>query len=37
VQISPYDLPEDVPPAPVGSLKLTAEELQLHNSLGDSL
>ena len=37
VQISPYDLPEDVPPAPVGALKLTAEELQLHNSLGDSL
>jgi hypothetical protein len=37
VQISPYDLPEEVPPAAVGSLKLTSRELELHNSLGDSL
>jgi hypothetical protein len=37
VQISPYDLPEDVPPAARGTLRLTSEELELHNSLGDSL
>lgn len=37
VQISPYDLPEEVPPAPPGSLKLTREELALHNTFGESL
>jgi hypothetical protein len=37
VQISPYDLPEEVPPAASGSLKLTRAELELHNTFGDSL
>ncbi|HRE83049.1 MAG TPA: hypothetical protein PLN52_18535 [Opitutaceae bacterium] len=37
VQIAPYDLPEDVPPAKPGTLKLTARELNLHNTFGDSL
>lgn len=37
VQIAPYDLPEEVPPAPPGSLKLTPEEQKLHNTFGDSL
>lgn len=38
VQIAPYDLPEEVPPAPRGSLgKFTTDELRLHNSFGDSL
>jgi hypothetical protein len=37
VQISPYELPEEVPPAPRGSLgKFTAEELRLHNSFGQT-
>lgn len=38
VQIAPYDLPEEVPPAPRGALgKLTREELKLHNTFGESL
>lgn len=38
VQIAPYDLPEDVPPAPRGSLgKFTKEELAMHNSFGETL
>jgi len=37
VQISPYDLPEEVMPAASGMLKLTSEELELHNSFGESL
>ena len=37
VQIVPYDLPEAVPPAARGELKLTARELELHNTFGDSL
>lgn len=37
VQIAPYDLPEEVPPAPPGSLKLSREELRLHNTFGESL
>ena len=38
VQIAPYDLPEEVPPAPRGSLgKFTSAELQLVNTFGDSL
>lgn len=37
VQIVPYDLPEEVPPAKPGTLKLTARELNLHNTFGDSL
>lgn len=37
VQIVPYDLPEEVPPAKPGALKLTTRELNLHNTFGDSL
>lgn len=37
VQIAPYDLPEEVPPAPAGSLKLSQAELKLHNTFGESL
>ncbi len=37
IQIAPYDLPVEVPPAPPGSLNLTAEELKLHNTFGESL
>ena len=36
VQIAPYDLPE-VPPAPPATLKLTRDELKLHNTFGDAL
>ena len=38
VQIVPYDLPEEVPPAPPGSLgKFTEEQYRLHNTFGESL
>jgi hypothetical protein len=38
VQIVPYDLPEEVAPAPRGSLgAFTPEELRLHNTFGESL
>jgi hypothetical protein len=37
VQIVPYDLPEEVPPAAPGSLKLTRAELELHNAFGEAL
>jgi hypothetical protein len=38
VQIVPYDLPEEVPPAPPGTLgKYTDEEYRLANSFGESL
>lgn len=37
VQIVPYDLPDEVPPAPPGTLKLTREELRLHNTFGEAL
>jgi len=38
VQIAPYDLPEEVPPAPRGSVgRLTRRELWLHNHFGESL
>ena len=37
VQISPYELKEDVPPAPPGSLKHTAAEIKLHNTFGETL
>ena len=37
VQIAPYDLSEEVPPAPPGSLKLTAAEIRLHNTFGETL
>ena len=37
VQIVPYDLPEEVPAAAPGALKLTRAELKLHNTFGESL
>ncbi len=37
IQIAPYDLPEEVPPAPKGSVKRLAREIALGNSLGDAL
>jgi hypothetical protein len=37
IQIVPYDVPEEVPPAARGELKLTARELELHNRFGESL
>jgi hypothetical protein len=37
VQIAPYDLVDEVPAAPVGSLKLTPREIELHNTFGDTL
>ena len=37
VQIVPYDMPEDVPPAPIGSLgRYTEEQYRIANSFGDS-
>lgn len=36
-QIAPYEMPEEVPPAALGMLRLTAEERERHNSFGDSL
>jgi hypothetical protein len=37
IQIAPYDLPEDVPAFPAGSLKLLPQEADLHNTFGESL
>lgn len=37
VQIAPYDLNEEVPPAPPGSLKHTAQEIELSNTFGETL
>lgn len=39
VQIAPYDLADEVPPALRGSLtlKLLPEEVALHNTFGESL
>jgi hypothetical protein len=37
VQISPYNLDDEVPPAPRGSLKLTKAEIELSNTFGESL
>jgi len=37
IQIAPYDLPEEVPAAPQGSLKLLPRELELHNTFGETL
>jgi len=37
IQIAPYELPAEVPEAPVGSLKLLPREVSLHNTFGDSL
>jgi len=35
IQIAPYELPEEVPPFPAGSLKLLAREVNLHNTFGE--
>lgn len=38
VQIARYDLPEEVPPAPRGSLgRFTPREIWLHNHFGETL
>ena len=38
VQIAPYDLPEEIPPAPKGSLgPMTRARLKLYNHFGESL
>jgi hypothetical protein len=37
VQIAPYDLNGEVPPAPPGSLKHTAREIELSNTFGETL
>jgi hypothetical protein len=37
VQIAPYDIPEEVAPWPLGTVKLTAEERELHNHFGETL
>lgn len=37
VQISAYDIPEEIPPAPRGSLKRTEQEIELGNTLGETL
>lgn len=37
VQIVPYELPEPVQPWPLGTVRLTAEELKMHNTFGETL
>ena len=37
VQIVPFDVPDFVPPAEKGTIKLTEREIALANSLGDTL
>ena len=37
IQIAPYELPEEVPAVPQGSLKLLSREVDLHNTFGESL
>jgi hypothetical protein len=37
VQIAPYELPEEVQPWPLGTVRLTPTELKLHNSFGETL
>lgn len=38
VQIAPYELPEEVPPAPRGSIgSFTPEQYRMLNTFGDSL
>jgi len=37
IQIAPYDLPEEVAPAPKGSIKRLLREVELGNALGDAL
>jgi len=36
IQIARYELPEEVPAAPTGSLKLLPREVELHNTFGES-
>jgi hypothetical protein len=37
VQIVPFDVPDFVPPAEKGSIKLTEREIALANALGETL
>jgi hypothetical protein len=37
VQITPFHLADEVPPAPPGSLKPLAREIELSNTFGDTL
>jgi hypothetical protein len=37
VQIAPYDLPEEVPAWPPGTVRLTPEERKLHHGFGETL
>ena len=37
IQIAPYELPEEVPAIPRGSLKLLPREIALHNTFGEAL
>jgi hypothetical protein len=37
VQIVPFDVPDFVPPAGKGSIKLTGREIALANTLGETL
>lgn len=37
VQIVPFDVPDFVPPAEKGSIKLTEREITLANTLGETL
>ena len=37
VQIVPFDVPDFVPPAEKGSIKLTEREIAVANSLGETL
>jgi len=37
VQISAYEAPEEIPPAPRGSLKLLKREIELSNTFGETL
>jgi hypothetical protein len=37
IQIAPYELPEEIPAIPKGSLKLLPREISLHNTFGESL
>lgn len=37
IQIAPYEIPEEVPAAPPGTLKLSRSELRLHNTFGETL
>jgi hypothetical protein len=37
IQIAPYELPEEVPAFPEGSLELMVRETELHNTFGEAL